>query len=277
MLAIPQFSFAQNNNDNFLKVALCDGIGNPIESLLGSISVHNADVHREVINEQFHQDTEITTTLANNISAGDYSFDLTDTSGFIVGDYITLDNGNYEYLHPRITNVATNTITIDRPIDYSYNAGTTVIKTLINMNVEAMQATPQSFRVYPPNGSIYHITRILIEMTHRTAGDNGLFGNLNELDNGVVVRRYDGASGIYNSFTNWKTNNDLVTDMYDVTYAPRSGGNGDYGTNAIGRFTDAGAIVYLDGTAGDFFEILIQDDLSELESFKIKAQGHKEV
>ncbi len=64
--------------------------------------------------------------------------------------------------------------------------------------------------------------------------------------------------------------------MYDVTYAARSGGGGAYGTNARGTFKNAGAVIYLDGDLGDYAEILIQDDLSGLTSFRIKAQGHPE-
>ena len=39
---------------------------------------------------------------------------------------------------------------------------------------------------------------------------------------------------------------------------------------------DAGSIVYVDGARGDYLELLIQDNLSALSSFRVKVQGHIE-
>lgn len=257
-------------------VNLHDGLGNPIGSLSGALNIHNADVHRYIINSHFEQHTATTTTFAVAATAGDTSITLTSAAGFAIGDYVHLENGSFEPVHPKITNLVGTVATLDRPIDYSYAIGDNIIKTLINMNVAGTLASPQSFKLQPPTDQVWHIARILIEMTHATAGDNGLFGNLAALANGVVLRRHDGTTGQNNTFTIWKTNSDMVTDMYDVVYAARSGGGGAYGTNGRGTFTNAGAIVYLDGAAGDYVEILIQDNISTLASYKIKGQGHIE-
>lgn len=258
------------------EVRLLDGYGNPIESLRGAIGIHDADVHREILNRQFHQHTGVITTFAADAPAGSTSITLADATGFAVGNYLHLENGSVEELHPRITILVGNVATLDRPLDKSFVIGDTIEKSLVIMNVLGTLVAPQSFKVMPPAGDIWHLTRILIEMTHSTAGDNGLFGNLPALTNGVVLRRYDGLTGTYATFTVWKTNSDIVTDMYDVTYSARSGGGGSYGTNARGSFDRAKAIVYLDGDAGDYLELLVQDDLTGLASFRIKAQGHLE-
>lgn len=260
-------------------VHLHDGDGNAIGSFLGAINTHDADVHRSIINTQFDQHQATTTTISVAITAGDTSFTVASAVGFAVGNFIHIENAAgtiAESPHPKITAIAGNVITIDRPIDNAYAINDIVTLTVINMNVVGTLAAPQSFKVYPLNGYVWHLTRILIEMTHTSAGDNGLFGNLAALTNGVVLRRYDGTTGLYNTFTIWRTNSDIVTDMYDVTYSARSGGGGAYGTNCRGTFANAGAIVYLDGAAGDHLDILVQDDLSALTSFRIKAQGHYE-
>lgn len=263
-------------NERELKVGLYDGFGNPISSFKGALDVHDADVHREVINQQFHQHTATSTTFAAAAPAGSTSITLTDPTGFAIGHYLHLEDGGIENPHPKIVNLVGSVVTLDRPLDFSFNIGDTIIRAIVNMNVLGTLASPQSFKVQPLSGQVMHITGILIEMTHGTAGDNGLFGDLTALTYGVVLRRYDGTTGTTATFTIWRTNSDIVTDVYDVTYSARSGGGGNYGTNARGTFANAGAIVYLDGTAGDYLEILIQDDLTSLNSFRIKAQGHYE-
>lgn len=262
-----------------------DGIGNPIYSLLNAINIHDADVHREIINRQFYQDTATTTTFSVAASAGDTQINLTSATGFAVGNYLNLSSATHEEPQkPIITALAGTVATLDRPIDFDYAIADTITKSLVNMNVTGTLASPESFKVMPFDGNVWHLSRILIEMTHTNAADNALFGDLTALTNGVVIRRYDGTTGTYSTFTNWKANGDMVTDMYEVSYVSIAsgggggggGGGGANGTNALGSFSETGAIVYLDGAAGDYLEILVQDDLSSLDSFRIKAQGHYE-
>lgn len=110
-----------------------------------------------------------------------------------------------------------------------------------------------------------------------TAGDNGLLGNIPALSNGVVMRVYDGATGKFRTISNWKTNSGIVLDGYTVSYAARSGGGGAYGTNANGNIYDnSGAVIRLNGATGDYIEILVQNDLSSLLSFRQRLLGHIE-
>ena len=255
---------------------LTDGYGNPIGSFRGAIDIHNADVHREIVNRVFHLHTGVITTFAADAPAGSTEIELASATGFAVNDYMHIENGVVEQVHPRINSLVGTTATLDRPLDNEFVIGDSIEKSILSMNVLGSLASPVSFKVIPSSSEVMHLTRILIEMTHGTAGDNGLFGDLPALLNGVVLRRYDGTTGTYATFTNWKTNSDIVTDTGDVNYAQRSSGGGEYGTNSEGKFSDAGAIVYLDGSVGDYIEVLIQDDLTQLNSFRIKAQGHFE-
>lgn len=263
------------------KVYPADAVtGETVGVYKGALNVHSADVHTAIINTQFDQHQATTTTFAVAASAGATSFTVSSVVGFAVNDFIHIANAAgdvAELVHPEITAIVGNVITIDRPLDNGYIIGDSVIKTYINIATTAgTLAAPQSFTVQPLDGDVWHLTRILIEMTHTTAGDNGLFGDLTALTNGVVLRRYDGATSSFSTFTIWKTNSDIVTDMYDVTYSARSGGGGAYGTNCRGTFKNADAIVKLDGAVGDYLQILVQDDLTSLTSFRVKAQGHYE-
>lgn len=254
-----------------------DSLGNSVGSLNNALDVHVKDVHYTLINAQISQDTATTTTFSIAATAGDTSINLTSATGFAIGNYLHVFNATGEEpVKLLITNLVGTVATIDRPLDNSYAIGDTITRTIINMAVAGTLAAPEAFNVKPGAGNIWHITRILIEMTHATAGDNGLFGDLGPLSNGVVLRRYDGATGTYGTYTIWRSNNDIVTDMYDVVFAARSGGGGSFGTNCRGTFASTGAVVRLDGTAGDFLEVLVQDSLIGLDSFRIKAQGHFE-
>jgi hypothetical protein len=80
---------------------------------------------------------------------------------------------------------------------------------------------------------------------------------------------------VIGTFTNWKANRDFILDMFDVIYTDKAG-PGLFGTRADGDFSDLEVSIALDSTKDDFLEILVQDDLSLLASFRIKAQGHVE-
>ena len=264
---------------NLRNVNLHDAVGNPIESFSGALDTHDADVHREIVNRQFYQQTATTTTFSIASSAGDTQINLTSATGFAVGDYLHLEKANThtDNPHPRITALAGTVATLDRPLDYDYAIGDEITKSLISMNVDG-SVTSQSFRVKPLTGQVMHITEFGIALTHSSAGDNGLFGNLTALTNGVVIRRYDGTTSSFNTLTIWKENGDIHMDAGNISYPSRSGGGGGaYGTNSSGSIKEiTGAIGYLDGTAGDYLEFLVQDDLTGLSSFKVKAHGHYE-
>jgi hypothetical protein len=260
-----------------LKISLHDGLGNPLKSFNGAIDIHDSDVHHSFINNYFHQHTATSTTFAVAATAGSTQITLTSAAGFAVGDYLHIQDGVSEIVHPKITVLVGTLATLDRPIDNSYAIGDTITKAILTMNASGTLASPQSFKAFPSATEVWHIDTITLEMTHSSAGDNGLFGNLSALTNGMVLRVYNGTTGLNTTLANWKTNGDIVVDIGNISYSARSGGGGSYGTNSIGNFKgNAGSVVFVDGIAGDYMEILIQDNLSTLNSFRVKVQGHIE-
>ena len=196
---------------------------------------------------------------------------------FSVGDEIQITNGAEGTTFPTITVIATNTLTLDRPLDHAYIIGATVEVVSTNMAVLGTLASPISFKAEPNSSELWHAIRFLFTMTHAAAGDLGLFGNGSALINGVVLRIYKASIDQYGTFTVWKTNSDIKDNMYDVNFDTRSGGGGTYGTTGRGSIKiGTGAVPKVDGADGDFIEMLIQDDLTGLVSFKQKIQGHVE-
>lgn len=266
----------------FINSKISDGIGNPLSSYLNNstgnyvLNVHDADVHNQPVNQFFHQHTGVTTTLttATNVLGDTYIIDVVSTAGFAIDDFIQIGATNHQGIKYQILALTATTITLDTYVDTSFPIDSVISVVDIEMNKLGTLATPQEYIIKPNPNQVIHVTRIIITMTHSSQGDDGLFGDLPPLTNGFLVRANVG--GVYGTFTNWKTNEKMASDMYDLRYTTRSGGGGTYGTIGRGSFYKLGVVVRLDGSRGDFMEVYNRDDLTGLLSFEIKAQGHVE-
>jgi hypothetical protein len=252
-----------------------DGLGNPIGSLDGALDIHDADVHIVLINRHFIDFDSATENPSVAIVAGDTVILVADTTGFAVGNHIVIKDtgGDVREHHFDITAVVVNTsITVDRPIDIAYTTSATLEVVTLNMNVVGSLAAPLIYEVTPPSDEVWHIERVLLSITDQTAMDDALFGGITALTNGVVLIE---DKTINQTITNWKTNAHMKEDMYDVNYSLKAPA-GFYGLNGRFTFERMGAIIKLDGSVGDSLKIYIQDDLSGLDTFRMKAQGHTE-
>lgn len=264
------------------EVTLVDGNGNTISTAVTSagtvaLDIHDAHVHSSVVNRQMHKHEAVTTTIATAITSSGTVNEvvLADSTGFNVNDFVHINTTNDENTHPKILAVdaGTDTITLDRYLDHIHNVGDAVTKVTTNMNVLGSLASPVTFNIEPPTGTVWHITRLIFEMTHGTAGDLTKFGGINALTNGCILRARN--NGQYNTLTNWKDNGDIKSDMFDVEFNERVPSS-LYGTSGRGSFTKTGSVVSLDGTTNDRIELIIQDSLTTLTTFTMKMQGHVE-
>lgn len=275
-----KLAISTGSREGFLPVAssrLLDAYGNPIGSLRGAIDVHLADVHYATVNDFVHRHVTPATTLAAPAAAGAIQIAVTSAVGFTVGSLVhlgTVPGGSGEPVHPEVTAIAGTLLTLDRPLDNGYAAGTVVAVAIVALqSAVGTLAAPIAYRYWPVAGRIEHILRLMVQMTHSTAADDSAFGNLPRLTNGVVLRAR--ISGVVGTLTNWKANGDMRLDMFDVIYTDKAGPS-TFGVSARGAFSDIGVVLRLDAAQGDYFEILIQDNLTALTSFKIKMQGHVE-
>lgn len=243
-----------------------------ITSFRRALNVTNSLVHKVGVNLFFFRNNAATTTLASPVIANNIAITVVDSTGFSEGDKIrvtsTLATGQAFLI---ITDITGNVITVDRPISVSLPVGSTVDQIFTNMNVLGTLALPQTFRIQPPAGAVWQLTRLIINITDATAMDDGKFGGLPALTNGVNLRIVKG-NGEIQDLTNWKTNGDMAIDMFDVNYTDRAPA-GDFGLRARWTFTKAEFIVELDGDQGDVLELRVQDNLTGLDSFEIKVQG----
>ena len=267
-----------------------DGLGNPLSSHYDvatgqyMLNIHDAHVHNRVINKEMHRHTGVSTTLtvATTGSGTEYQISIADATGFNNNDYLHIEDGTPESTHPKILSsvpalptTGPAVFTLDRRIDFAHPIGATVEQSDLDLRgTIGTLAAPIEYWIGPPAGEVWHIMRILFGMSHGASGDLGKFGGITALTNGCLMRvRINGA---YGTFTNWKTNENIKTDMFDVEFDARSGGGGAYGTSGRGSFYRTGSVLRLDGDTNDRLEFYVQDDLTGLATFTMKAQGHPE-
>jgi hypothetical protein len=208
----------------------------------------------------------------STVSVLNYSFTAAPGHGIIISDEILLlDTANSRVLQAFIVNVVGDVITIDRPIDHAFPVATTLGRIITcEMAVAGSLASPQIFSIRA--GIIpTDLTRFIIGMLGTSTMDDGLFGDIPALTNGLVFR-------IVNSYQktifNFKRNLDIKQFCYDLSYSSRAPAGQ---TGLIARITFAGQDkhgVALRIADDDVLQWVVQDDLTGLDSLKISAMGH---
>lgn len=257
-----------------------DTSGNVVNVLNNALNVHITDVHDNLVNRYLANFTGTTSNLNANASAGDTSLTVVSDAAFTVGDWINITEGTTE--EPNFLRVTDkpggNVLTLDRPIDNAYTTVTPAVVEIVVVNLATTLGTlaaPISYKIQPPSNETWHILRLLVTITDDTptAMTYAVFGNIAALTNGVVVRRDN--NGVHHTLTNWKVNADFIEDAFDWDPDITSPSN-EYGMKVRWSFSKAESYIKLVGSTNDHIEILVQDDLTALDDFQIKAQGHVE-
>lgn len=249
---------------------LTDEVEN-INSFRGALNITDGLVHKLPINRYFQRQTGDSTTPSVAITSGDTDVTFTDTTGFAIGSLVCLSEGDiYEMLPLEIINIVGSVVTFNRPIDNDYTISAALNEIEINMNVDG-STTPVSFKIEPiASDEIWQITKIIISMLDSSPMDDGTFGGLTALTNGTLLRPNNNSA--VKTIAIAQKNSDFIADMFNIGYADKAPA-GQYGLRGEWQFTEMEAIFEFDEATSDYFEILIQDDLTGLDEFKIKAQG----
>jgi len=250
----------------------------------GGIAVNVQDQTTPALDLYFTQPQGAPSTLAASTSIDDLTISVTDNI-LSDGDYVGVfsgASGEGRFFFAEVLGTPTGTgpyvATLDTPLDFAFEAGDNVISTTRDINVDG-SGTTQIFSVQVGGASgdiVVDITRLILTMVLTTQPDDGLFGNIPKLTNGIVLRRVDGDTrNIFNA----KDNHELANLAYDVTYEARSIPQGSYGLRW--RYTFAGQDkhgVAVRLMAGESLELLVQDDLTtgpnDIISFRMIAAGH---
>jgi hypothetical protein len=250
-------------------------IQQPIDSLSGGVEISVQDQTTPPLDALFAQEVSSFTlasdTTASTITTLEYDFEATAGHGIIVGDeLILLDVVGNRSLQAQATAVVGDTITLDRPIDHVYPAAISLGRvTTTNMAVDG-STTPQIFTLRA--GSVpVDVVRYLITMLSANSMDDGKFGSLAALTNGLVLRI---VNGFQKTIFCFKTNGEIKQFCYDLQYASKSAA----GTNGLSaRITFAGQDkhgVAMRISTGDVIQWVVQDDLTGMLNIQCSVQGH---
>lgn len=243
----------------------------------GSIDVNIQDQSTKPIDTYFLQSVTNFTLSAPTVASGTtqtslvYTFTATTGHGITAGNEILLlDTIADTDFYANVMSITNDIITVDRPIENVFPSATTLGRIVTSEMAVDGSTTEQIFTVRG-GADAFDITRILLQMTHASAGDDSKFGGITALDRGLVFRV---ADGFQKNIFNFKTNGDIRAFCFDIAYSDKAGG-GANGTGA--RITFAGQSkhgVTLRISGNDVLQWIVQDDLTGLDSLKIVAQGH---
>jgi hypothetical protein len=187
--------------------------------------------------------------------------------GAVAGDTLQISQFSKTF-QAGILVVATNTLTLDTPLDFDFNSEATTTICTSNMAVNG-SVTPVAFCAKPPPGARWDLYGISTVIVDGTSMDDGTFGGIAALTNGIVIRKLDGTSRV---FANLKSNGEMALFFEAFIYADRapSGVYSVRGRSNIVRTNGVAVRI----ASNEEFQIVIQDDLTGLTSFSAIIAGH---
>lgn len=215
------------------------------------------------------------TTVKTLVTTDTYTVELDSATGFVDGTYIGIFCSNGQsYFGTQIGAPSGTTITLDTPFDFAYPVGCLVYNFTRDMNVDG-SSTKQVFSVGPVGGAVevqIDITRIHGIITDATAMDDGMFGGIAALTNGCVLRKND---GYFLNYGNFKTNGEIGLYAGTPISYNEKGPGGIWSAPFNWVFAgqgNRGVAIRLE--PNETLEMIIQDDLTDLSSFRTVAFGH---
>ena len=213
-----------------------------------------------LINEQ-----KIDIMLTAPISMDDEVINVSAGHGFTgaSGEYIVIRNGDI-FTQSKVIGVVTNAITIEMPVSVDIPVTAGVMRGNINMNVDG-SSTSVDFK-YTSNccGSEnalipIDIGTVIITMQHgANVPDDGKFGGLAALTNGIYFRKENGERVSLGNYISNQSFKDVGADVEYTQKAPA-------GTNATNITFDIerifGQVVRVNPRTNDFILAKIRDDI----------------
>ena len=269
-----------NNPGRVVAAVIMDAAGNQAsleQSEDGNwyLATAHEHIHYTLWNHYFNLETAVQDTTNGVTAVNSKTIVLNDATGFSAGDSIDVHLGaTHCHCYREIISIATNTLSLDAPVDTALPDGSQIDQTSFNMAVDG-SSVDQVFTMKPRGTEEVDITRLILELVHSSAGDDGKFGGISALTNGVHIRRNINNGESYQTIAVWRSNKDIKIDMYDLAYAAKAPG-GENSTTGRWTFTKMDVALNLKASNNEFMECVIRDDLTGLTSFEIKMQGHYE-
>lgn len=228
------------------------------------------DVHIQSQTSQLFQyflmnEQKIDITLTAPVSMDDEIINVSAGHGFTAapGEYIVMRDGD-SFIQAKVTGVSTNAISIEMPVSISLPITAGVMRGNINMNIDG-SSTPVDFKFSSnccgaQNPLIpIDIGTVIITMQHgANSPDDGKFGGISALTNGVYFRKENGERVNLGNYTSNQSFKDVGADVEYTQKAPA-------GTNATNITFDIerifGQVVRVNPRTDDFILARVRDDI----------------
>ena len=239
----------------------------------GALYVSDRDKTSQLVGGIINQTTGAQKTLAIPTVLNTYTVELDTGHGFIANENIFIAESDRFY-QAEVLSVATDTLTLDTPLDFVFTTSAIVVKVVEEMAVDG-SVTRQEFTIGTGATSTdkIHFTGMRINIMDGVSMDDGKFGGIAALTRGCIFR-IKKADDTYFNIGNAKTNGDLGLLFDNKVYTAKGAG----GDNSV-EFTwkvqqEDGAVIFIE--PGDAFQVIVQDDLRALSSLRIRLFGHIE-
>lgn len=185
---------------------------------------------------------------------------MTSGHGFTTGstgyeDWIAIwENGNFD--QSQVISVAGDNIGIRVPLARAYTTAAVIVRGKINMSVDG-SVTPKKFYFRPRQSTVpFDISTEMVIMAHSADTDDGKFGGVAALTNGMLYRRVNGYT---ENLGNYRMNQSFRDRGWDVSY-PTKAPSGTFATECRMRRIEVHTQeTRLDPRTGDYFEVTIRD------------------
>lgn len=229
-------------------------------------------------------------TIANPIAIEDHHVNLAAGHGFVVGNFLEIKyidsvNGIMRHFQGEVTVVNVNQITVMPSLDFNVVLANIVSAKRTNADFAPSAAaallSPIEFDIAPVDGLSYDITALTVAMILATAGDDGLFGNIPKLANGMYFGAEHKEGAVVTKcfhLANVRDNADfrIYCGPANVVYTTRSGGQGSFGVAAEKQFNgmgNLGVVVRLNSEKERFY-VAVHDNLTGITRLRMKVRGH---
>lgn len=256
-------------------VALRDATGAELELIGGEIvPVREVPEDRGTVILPFTKETG-TTKLTISPAINTYDIEVTSAAFAIPGAHVRIiDEVANRFYFGEVLSAVGNVVTLDTPIDYAYKTNSDVVFARKEIAVNG-SVSPQTFvaKLGPSKPSVIYVTRIIFTCITATQVALPLFGDLPKLTRGLVVRK-TGAS--QNNIMNVKSNEELVNIAFDFEVFEAT--NPAQGVHGFSIRLTFGGENKMDATIklaqGDNLEVVVQDDLTGLDSLHVTLEGN---
>lgn len=274
ILILMTFSLTGCSNTYFITT-------NPVDDA-GNLEVAIQDQHTEIIDLKLSKlISEINITL--NTSIDDVYINISSSVPPQSGNLICLKE-NTSFYQSKILSVASlggdeYQVLLDTPLDFAFstNGGCSIRND--NWAVDG-SVTPQIFTVSPAGlNSNWDITRMILVCRGEGVGvsneipDSSSFFTMAPITNGIVFRS---VNGITKNIFNVKNNFNLEGETLDLNIFDANR-LGDYMVSVRRTFNGQdknGVTLRLNSVTEDRFELIINDDLTDMEECHAYVQGH---